>query len=99
MPSFGCGLRLVDPTVGFMKSNCKWVEKKPRPKTTKNKADQKIKKIVLTLDAAHMDFIGMQAIKKSKEDGKFISMGIFIREALEKIFPIPKQADILDDVK
>jgi len=103
------GLVRLDEKVDFIPPNCKWGQKSKASTKTKTKKTPKIKHhkcknslndpktIALSLERDHLEFINGQALKKSIQNGFYISAPQLIREALQKAFPAPKQFDMFGD--
>jgi len=106
MPANCNGIALIASKKDFCKVNCRWVTKmagrkqlpqnisdKPRPmKRIKNP-----KTVCLVISKEHIDFIRKLAMRRSVEENNFVEANTLIREALEKVYPLPKQMDFVDE--
>jgi len=101
------GLHLLDPTKDFCKFNCKWGynesgrPRKPRGKVTRTKPkDTPYKRVLnpkavcIVLEQDLVDFIAKQSMRKSLDEGYYISPNDMIREVLERQFARTKQRDM-----
>lgn len=102
------GIALIDETKPFCKLNCKWVFKRKgrkkldstkrlEEKKNSNKKNGKLVNpisICLSMEKDQLDYIKKQALTESIQKGQYVEANELIRQAIQKVFPMPTNFDM-----
>lgn len=102
------GLELINMNGDFERLNCRWVgptsrrnlKDMPNQKNrTRTKKYKQPKRVVLTLEKDYFEFIQRQAIEKSRENRRPISVAEMLKEVVFEQIPAPRQLDMFKKKK